>query len=56
MNSDEKENRSKKTKEVMPNYLSFVKGVVDSDDLLSLLPLNFNRETLQEYKIISVVS
>ena len=56
MNGDKEENRSKKTKEVMPNYLSFVKGVMDSDDLLSLLPLNFNRETLQESKIIKVVS
>ena len=56
MNSDEKENRSNKTKEVMPNYLSFVKVVVDSNDLLLLIPLNSNRETLQESKIIKVVS
>ena len=39
--------------EVMPKYLSFVKVVVHSDNLL---PLNVNRETLQESKIIKFVS
>jgi len=37
--------------EILPRYLYFMKGVVDSDDL----PLNVNRETLQESKIIQVI-
>ena len=52
---EEEEGRCKNTKEVMPKYLSFVKGVVDSDELLPLVVLNVNRETLQESKIIKVI-
>ena len=37
----------------MPKNLSFVKGVVDSDDLL---PINVNRKTLKESKIIKFIS
>ena len=37
--------------ELLPRYLSFMRGVIDSDDL----PLNVNRETLQESKIIQVI-
>lgn len=38
-------------KELLPTYLRFIQGVIDSDDL----PLNVNREILQQNKILAKI-
>ena len=43
---------SDKFDDLLPKYLSFVSGVIDSDDL----PLNVSRETLQQYRSVKLIS
>lgn len=38
--------------ELIPKYLSFIMGVIDSDDL----PLNVNRQTLQQTKTFKIIN
>lgn len=40
-----------KFNDMMPNYLNFIRGIVDSDDL----PLNVSREDLQQHKLIKII-
>merc|ERR1712072_1640027 len=63
---DEEEGRSSRVKlyvrrvmvaegkdaDILPKWLNFMEGIVDSDDL----PLNVNREQLQQNKILKVIS
>lgn len=41
-----------KCSELLPDYFSFVKGVVDTEDL----PLNISRETLQESHNLKLIA
>jgi len=37
--------------DILPKYLNFMRGIVDSDDL----PLNVSREMLQEHKTLRII-
>ncbi len=41
-----------KCSELLPDYFSFVRGVIDTEDI----PLNISRETLQDDKNIKLIA
>lgn len=43
---------TEQNKDLIPKYLSFVMGVIDSDDL----PLNVNRQTLVQSKTFKIIN
>ena len=43
---------AEKHNDMIPKYLSFVQGIIDSEDL----PLNVNRETLQQTKAFKIIN
>jgi len=42
---------SESVDDLIPKYLSFIRGIIDSDDL----PLNVSRETLQQSKLLKII-
>lgn len=42
---------SEKMEDLLPKYLAFFKGIIDSDDV----PLNVNREALQQLKMMKII-